>query len=140
MKYLKYAGLCAAGFFTEYLLSVVFSAFITLLVLYPAAAIPRCILSGKLHTFYTKRIRSELRMPPVVYCITALGLPVLAGAAGVFINISAPELLTPNNNMEGSYAGLVKLLIFTAVLVNTIIITASGAYNVYKEHKNEQQG
>ena len=35
MKYLKYAGLCAAGFFTEYLLSVVFSAFVTLLVLYP---------------------------------------------------------------------------------------------------------
>ena len=42
--------------------------------------------------------------------------------------------------MEGSYAGLVKLLIFVAVLVNTIIITASGAYNVYKEQKNEQQG
>lgn len=54
MKYLKYAGLCAAGFFTEYLLSVVFSAFVTLLVLYPAAAIPRGILSGKLHVFYTK--------------------------------------------------------------------------------------
>ena len=51
MKYLKYAGLCAAGFFTEYLLSVVFSAFVTLLVLYPAAAIPCGILSGKLHTF-----------------------------------------------------------------------------------------
>ncbi len=47
MKYLKYAGLCAAGFFTEYLLSVVFSAFVTLLVLYPAAAIPCGILSGK---------------------------------------------------------------------------------------------
>lgn len=53
---------------------------------------------------------------------------MLAGAAGVFINISAPELLTPNiSSMEGSYAGLVKLLIFVAVLVNTIIITASGA-------------
>lgn len=141
MKYLKYAGLCAAGFFTEYLLSVVFSAFITLLVLYPAAAIPCGILSGKLHTFYTKRIYNELRMPLVVYCITALGLPVLTGAAGVYINLSAPELLTPNiNSMEGSYAGLVKLLIFTAVLVNAIIITASGAYNVYKEQKNEQQG
>lgn len=72
MKYLKYAGLCAAGFFTEYLLSVVFSAFVTLLVLYPAAAIPRGILSGKLHVFYTKRIRNELSMPLVVYCITAL--------------------------------------------------------------------
>lgn len=46
MKYLKYAGLCAAGFFTEYLLSVVFSAFVTLLVLYPATAIPCGILSG----------------------------------------------------------------------------------------------
>lgn len=80
-------------------------------------------------------------MPLVVYCITALGLPVLAGAPGVYINISAPELLTPNiSSMEGSYAGLVKLLIFAAVLVNTIIITASGAYNVYKEQKNEQQG
>lgn len=112
MKYLKYAGLCAAGFFTEYLLSVVFSAFVTLLVLYPAAAIPCGILSGKLHVFYTKRIRDELSMPLVVYCITALGLPVLAGAAGVYINISAPELLTPNiSSMEGSYAGLVKLLI-----------------------------
>ena len=66
---------------------------------------------------------------------------MLAGAAGVFINISAPELLTPNiSSREGSYAGLVKLLIFVAVLVNTIIITASGAYNVYKEQKNEQQG
>ena len=54
MKYLKYAGLCAAGFFTEYLLSVVFSAFVTLLVLYPATAIPCGILSGKLHVFYTK--------------------------------------------------------------------------------------
>ena len=139
MKYLKYAGLCAAGFFTEYLLSVVFSAFVTLLVLYPAAAIPCGILSGKLHVFYTKRIRNELSMPLVVYSITALGLPVLSGAAGVFINISAPELLTPNiSSMEGSYAGL--LLIFAAVLVNTIIITASGAYNVYKEQKNEQQG
>ena len=136
MKYLKYAGLCAAGFFTEYLLSVVFSAFVTLLVLYPAAAIPCGILSGKLHVFYTKRIHNELSMPLVVYSITALGLPVLAGAAGVFINISAPELLTPNiSSMEGSYAGLVKLLIFAAVLVNTIIITASGAYNVYKEQK-----
>lgn len=72
MKYLKYSGLCAAGFFTEYLLSVVFSAFVTLLVLYPAAAIPCGILSGKLHTFYTKRIYNELGMPLVVYCITAL--------------------------------------------------------------------
>ena len=83
MKYLKYAGLCAAGFFTEYLLSVVFSAFVTLLVLYPAAAIPCGILSGKLHVLYTKRICDELSMPLVVYCITAMGLPVLAGAAGV---------------------------------------------------------
>ena len=120
---------------------MVFSAFVTLLVLYPAAAIPCGILSEKLHVLYTKRIRDELSMPLVVYCITALGLPVLAGDAGVFLNISAPELLTPNiSSMEGSYAGLVKLLIFAAVLVNTIIITASGAYNVYKEQKNEQQG
>ena len=73
MKYLKYAGLCAAGFFTEYLLSVVFSAFVTLLVLYPVAAIPCGILSGKLHAFYTRRICSELCMPLVVYCITAGG-------------------------------------------------------------------
>ena len=72
MKYLKYAGLCAAGFFTEYLLSVVFSAFVTLLVLYPATAIPCGILSGKLNVFYTKWIRNELSMPLVVYCITAL--------------------------------------------------------------------
>ena len=72
MKYLKYAGLCAAGFFTEYLLSVVFSAFVTLLVLYPAAAIPCGILSGKLHVFYTKRIRNELSMPLVVYSICLL--------------------------------------------------------------------
>ena len=40
-------------------------------------------------------------------------------------------------NNQGFWA---KLLIFAAVLVNTIIITASGAYNVYKEQKNEQQG
>ena len=73
MKYLKYTGLCAAGFFTEYLLSVVFSAFVTLLVLYPAAAIPCSILSGKLHAFYTKGICCELCMPLVVYCITAGG-------------------------------------------------------------------
>ena len=134
MRYLKYAGLCAAGFFTEFLLSVVYSAFITLLMLNPVAAIPCCILSGKTHAYYTERIRNDLHMPLVMYCIIALVLPVLVGAAGVYINVAMPETIAPNiNSMEGSYAGFAKLLIFTAVLVNAIIITASGVYNVYKE-------
>ena len=95
MRYLKYAGLCAAGSLTETFLSVVFSAFITLLVLYPVVAIPCSILSGNLHAFYTNRITKALDMPLTAYCVTALGLPVLLGATGVYINAAMPELVTP---------------------------------------------
>ena len=135
MRFLKYAGICAAGFFTEYLLSAVFSAFLAFLVLYPAAAIPCCILSGKIHAYYTKRIRDELHMPLVGYCVTALALPLLAGAAGLYIGMNKPEIIMPSiNSTAGSYAGIVIFLVFGAIMVNAVIMTASGAYHVYKEH------
>ena len=38
------------------------------------------------------------------------------------------------NSTEGSYAGIVIFLVFGAIMVNAVIMTASGAYHVYKEY------
>ena len=61
MKYLKYSGICAAGFFTEYFMSAVIAAFLVFPPLYVFGVLPCCILAGKIHCFYTSHISNFLR-------------------------------------------------------------------------------
>ena len=134
MKYLKYAGICAAGFFTEYFLSAFIAAFLVFPPLYVFGVLPRCILAGKIHYFYTSRISNFLRAPLAAYCITALGLPVLLGAAGAFTSVAIPELLTPRVPGSAWYPdAFAALLFFGGILLNTLIISLSGARHIYKE-------
>lgn len=134
MKYLKYAGICAAGFFTEYFLSAVIAAFLVFPPLYVIGVLPCCILAGKIHCFYTSRISNFLRAPLAAYCITALGLPILLGAAGAFTSVAIPELITPRVPGSAWYPdAFAALLFFGGILLNTLIISLSGARHIYKE-------
>ena len=72
MRYWKYAGLCSAGFFLEPGVSVavaflVFYMFVFCLLI----TIPTCILIGKTHFFFSRKIRNEFGVCPVFYYITA---------------------------------------------------------------------
>ena len=143
MKYLKYAGFCAAGFLLEAatgsaLAFLVFYMFIFCLLI----TVPTCILLGKSHMFFTRKIRSELGACPVAYYVIGMGLPVLLWVGAAVIGITFPELLTDGkvNSLSDGFAGLIKLFLFLGASLNAMITTASGAYFVYKEHKNEQQG
>lgn len=140
MKYLKYTGLCAAGFFTEYLLSVVIAAFLVFPPLYVFGVLPCCILSGKIHRCYTDRIRNCLCASLVVYCITALGFPVMVGAAGAFISIAFPELITPRVPGSEWYSDAFAAFLFLgAILLNTLIILLSGAHYIYRQRMHERE-
>ena len=89
MRKLKYAGLCAAGFFLELGVSfglafLVFYMFVFSLLI----SIPTCILIGKAHFYISRKIRNELGLRPVVYFIFAMALPVLVGVVGAFIGLA----------------------------------------------------
>lgn len=134
MKYLKYVGFCATGFFTEYFLSAFIAAFLVFPPLYVIGVLPCCILTEKIRCFYTSRISNFLRAPLAAYCITALGLPVLLGAAGAFTSVTFPELITPRVPGSAWYSdAFAALLFFGGILLNTLIISLSGARHIYKE-------
>lgn len=143
MRYLKYAGLCAAG----HLLEATICAALAFLVFYMFVfclliTVPTCVLLGKSHMFFTRKIRSELGACPVAYYVIGMGLPVLLWVGAAVIGITFPELLTDGkvNSLSDGFAGLIKLFLFLGASLNAMLTTASGAYFVYKEQKNEQQG
>lgn len=136
MKYLKYAGICAAGFFTEYFMSAFIAAFLVFPPLYVFGVLPCCIPAGKIHCFYTSRISNFLRAPLATYCITALGLPVLLGAAGAFTSVAFPELITPRVPGSAWYPdAFAALLFFGGILLNALIISLSGARHIYNKER-----
>ena len=140
MRYLKYAGLCAAGFFTEYLLSVVIAAFLIFPPLYVFGVLPCCILLGKIHCCYTQCIHNHLYKPLAVYCITALGLPILLGAVGAFLSVAFPGLITPRVSGSEWYSDVFTVFLFLgAILLNTLIISLSGAHHIYKKRIRERE-
>ncbi len=140
MKYLKYAGICAAGFFTEYFLSAVIAAFLVFPPLYVFGVLPCCILTGKIHCCYTSRISNFPRALLAAYCITALGLPVLFGAAGAFTSVAIPELLTPRVPGNAWYSdAFAALLFFGGISLNTLIISLSGARHYKERMKGSMQ-
>lgn len=57
-------------------------------------AVPACILIGKAHVFFSRKIRNEFGICPVIYYITAMGLPVLMWVGGAVVGLAFPELLT----------------------------------------------
>lgn len=136
MKYLKYAGFCAAGFLLEAatgaaLAFLVFYMFIFCLLI----TVPTCILLGKAHMFFTLKIRSELGACPVVYYVVGMGLPVLLWVGAAVIGITFPELLTDGkvNSLSEGFAGLIKLYVILGAALNSMITTGSGAYFIHKE-------
>lgn len=136
MKYLKYAGFCAAGFLLEAatgaaLAFLVFYMFIFCLLI----TVPTCILLGKAHLFFSRKIRSELGACPVVYYFVGMGLPVLVWVGAAVIGITFPELLTDGkvNSLSDGFAGLIKLYIILGAALNSMITTGSGAYFIHKE-------
>lgn len=136
MKYLKYAGFCAAGFLLEAatgaaLAFLVFYMFIFCLLI----TVPTCILLGKAHLFFSRKIRSELGACPVVYYFVGMGLPVLVWVGAAVIGITFPELLTDGkvNSLSEGFAGLIKLYIILGATLNSMITTGSGAYFIHKE-------
>ncbi len=136
MKYLKYAGFCAAGFLLEAatgaaLAFLVFYMFIFCLLI----TVPTCILLGKAHLFFSRKIRSELGACPVVYYFVGMGLPVLVWVGAAVIGITFPELLTDGkvNSLSEGFAGLIKLYIILGAALNSMITTGSGAYFIHKE-------
>lgn len=136
MKYLKYARFCAAGFLLEAatgaaLAFLVFYMFIFCLLI----TVPTCILLGKSHMFFTRKIRSELGACPVAYYVIGMGLPVLLWVGAAVIGITFPELLTDGkvNSLSDGFAGLIKLFLFLGAALNSMITTGSGAYFIYKE-------
>ena len=136
MKYLKYAGFCAAGFLLEAatgaaLAFLVFYMFIFCLLI----TVPTCILLGKAHMFFTRKIRSELGACPVAYYVIGMGLPVLLWVGAAVIGITFPELLTDGkvNSLSEGFAGLIKLYVILGAALNSMITTGSGAYFIHKE-------
>lgn len=136
MKYLKYAGFCAAGFLLEAatgaaLAFLVFYMFIFCLLI----TVPTCILLGKAHLFFSRKIRSELGACPVVYYFVGMGLPVLVWVGAAVIGITFPELLTDGkvNSLSEGFAGLIKLYVILGAALNSMITTGSGAYFIHKE-------
>lgn len=137
MRKLKYAGLCAAGFFLELGVSfglafLVFYMFVFSLLI----SIPTCILIGKAHFYISRKIRNELGLRPVVYFISAMALPVLVGVVGAFIGLAYPELLTGDikNSISAGFAGFGRYIIVLGSALNTMITSSSGAYFIHKEH------
>ncbi len=136
MKYLKYAGLCAAGFLLEAAMGaalafLVFYMFIFCLLV----TVPTCILLGKAHMFFSRKIRIALGASPVVYYVVGMGLPVLLWVGASVIGITFPELLTDGkvNSLSEGFAGLIKLFVFLGAAFNSMITAGSGAYFIYKE-------
>lgn len=136
MKYLKYAGLCAAGFLLEAAMGaalafLVFYMFIFCLLV----TVPTCILLGKAHMFFSLKIRIDLGVSPVVYYVVGMGLPVLLWVVASVIGITFPELLTDGkvNSLSEGFAGLIKLFVFLGAALNSMITAGSGAYFIYKE-------
>lgn len=136
MKYLKYAGLCAAGFLLEAAMGaalafLVFYMFIFCLLV----TVPTCILLGKAHMFFYRKIRIDLGVSPVVYYVVGMGLPVVLWVGASVIGITFPELLTDGkvNPLSEGFAGLIKLFVFLGAAFNSMITAGSGAYFIYKE-------
>lgn len=138
MKYWKYAGLCAAGFLLEAatgaaLAFLVFYMFIFCLLI----TVPTCILLGKAHLFFSRKIRREKNKCacPVVYYVVGMGLPVLVWVGAAVIGIIFPELLTGGkvNSLSEGFAGLIKLYVILGAALNSMITTGSGAYFIHKE-------
>ena len=142
MKHLKYAGLCAAGFLLEATICAALAFLVFYMLIFCLLiTVPTCILLGKVHMHFTRKICSEPAASPVVYYVIGMGLPVLLWVGAAVIGITFPELLTDGkvNSLSEGFAGLKKLFFILGASLNAMITTASGAYFVYKEHKNEQQ-
>lgn len=136
MKYWKYAGLCAAGFLLEAatgaaLAFLVFYMFIFCLLI----TVPTCILLGKAHLFFSRKIRRELGACPVVYYVVGMGLPVLVWVGAAVIGIIFSELLTGGkvNFLSEGFAGLIKLYVILGAALNSMITMGSGAYFIHRE-------
>ena len=139
MRYWKYAWLCAAGFSVELFVSALaaFMAFALLGVipLYLVIAVAICIPVGMAHDSLLKKT-CGLGLPPVVYYITAMALPLLLGNVGVFLIIFFPGLFSRG---EGDFGGLLWIVYLAALGLNTLLSTVGGVYFHYRGLKNERQ-
>ena len=78
MRYWKYAGLCAGGFLLEAAMSAALAYLVFYMLIFCLLiTVPVCILLGKAHMFFSRKIRSEFGVCPVVYYVVGMGLPVL---------------------------------------------------------------
>lgn len=137
MRYWKYAGLCAGGFLPEAAMSAALAYLVFYMLIFCLLiTVPVCILLGKAHMFFSRKIRSEFGVCPVVYYVVGMGLPVLVWVGAAVIGIIFPELLTNGkvNSLSEGFAGLIKFYVFLGAALNSMITTGSGAYFIYKEH------
>lgn len=137
MKYWKYAGLCAAGFLLEAAIGAALVCLVFfMLVFCLLIAVPACILIGKAHVFFSRKIRNEFGICPVIYYITAMGLPVLMWVGGAVVGLAFPELLTFGtvNSLSEGYAGFARLIVILGAALNSILAAGSGAHFIHKEH------
>lgn len=95
MVKLKYAGLCAAGFLTNF---VFIAAFIgvcsviiifceTIVVLYILAGILCCVAAGALHALFRKAISQNLQKKTTIYSLITIIFPITIGVISFILAV-----------------------------------------------------
>ena len=131
MSKLKYAGLCAAGFFVNcVLVGILFMPcyipFFNIQFLYIFTEIQAVVTASVLHGFFRRTISQKLKMKTVVYTLSANVLPHIISF--VFLII----LSSGDSHTNGGYSGLAW---FALILIISFEIFVSGIGG-FLFHKN----
>lgn len=131
MSKLKYAGLCAAGFFVNcVLVGILFMPcyipFFNIQFLYIFIEIQAVVTASVLHGFFRRTISQKLKMKTVVYTLSANVLPHIISF--VFLII----LSSGDSHTNGGYSGLAW---FALILIISFEIFVSGIGG-FLFHKN----
>lgn len=131
MSKLKYAGLCAAGFFVNcVLVGILFMPcyipFFNIQFLYIFIEIQAVVTASVLHGFFRRTISQKLKMKTVVYTLSANVLPHIISFVLLILSISG------DSNTNGGYSGLAW---FALILIISFEIFVSGIGG-FLFHKN----
>ena len=131
MAKLKYAGLCAAGFFVNCVLVGIFfmlcyRPFFNIQFLYIFIEIQAVVTASVLHGLFRKTISQKLKMKTVVYTLSANVLPHIISFVLLILSISG------DSNTNGGYSGLAW---FALILIISFEIFVSGIGG-FLFHKN----